>query len=170
MSPLRTGRVIPTSWSAHHQPVVTGSWNARCEVIDRTAGPPTGLGDDGGLAVVARDVPCRVQQQNTGGRGTQAPAGQTVTSRDYLIVVPLDVPVEWITGDRGHQIRITGTTAHGDPMLVGRRFDVVQVLTASEAWERDLICTDTQTQNTGETQGSGEVVEGWSQMPPSSWP
>ena len=144
---LRT-QIIPDAWAAHHRPVVEGSFTATCMVTSRAAGPPIGM-DDPVESVVAHSVPCRVQQQNAGGDGAGLVAGQELTTRRYLVVVPSALDIDWATGTKGHQVTVTSVRRDGDPMLVGRRFDVEQALTGSEVWERDLICTDNQTQNTG---------------------
>lgn len=145
---LRT-QVIPDGWAAHHRPVVEGSFTATCMITSRADGPPIGF-DEPVNSVVAHSVPCRVQQQNAGAAGALV-AGQELTVRQYLIVVPadLDLDLEWQAGTTGHQVMVTSVRPDGDPHLVGRRFDVDQVLTGSEVWERDLLCTDNQTQNTG---------------------
>ncbi|MCT1368404.1 DUF6093 family protein [Rothia sp. p3-SID1597] len=147
MAPLRSSRVIPTGWAAHHQPVATGTMTAVCRIWDRVVGPPVGLDGPGPDMLTARNVPCRVQELKSAGEGSAVPAGQEVTERRYLITVPVKTPVHFKTGTRGHQIEVTDVREDGDPMLVGRRFDVIQVMTGSEVWERDLVCIDNQTQN-----------------------
>ncbi|WP_288782259.1 DUF6093 family protein, partial [uncultured Kocuria sp.] len=116
-------------------------------IWDRVVGPPVGLDGPGPDMLTARNVPCRVQELKSAGEGSAVPAGQEVTERRYLITVPVKTPVHFKTGTRGHQIEVTDVREDGDPMLVGRRFDVIQVMTGSEVWERDLVCIDNQTQN-----------------------
>lgn len=147
MAPLRSTRVVPANWAAHHRPVAEETMTAVCRIWDRAAGPPVGLDGPGPDLLAAHRVPCRVQELKSAGEGTVQPAGQEVTERRYLITVPVTTAVYFKTGTRGHQIEITGTRENGDPMLTGRRFDVIQVMTGSEVWERDLICVDNQTQN-----------------------
>ncbi|MFI8595873.1 DUF6093 family protein [Rothia koreensis] len=145
--PLVNGKVFHPQWSTHHQPTAAGTMTGVCRVWDRSAGPPIGLDGPGPNVLQAHGVPCRVQELHSLGDSTGQAAGQEITQRRYLVTVPIDTPVWFKAGARGHQIEITRVTQGGDPMLKGRRFDVAQVLTGSEAWERDLICVDNQTQN-----------------------
>lgn len=148
--PLTSHGVFSEHWAAHHRPTAVSSMRARCEVIDRSTPPPSSLDDpDPGETIAATGVPCRVQQLNAGA-GTGAVAGQLLTTRDYLITLPMDTPVTWRAGEGGHRIRVTDPGPDGDPTLTGRRLDVTQVLTGSEIWERDLLCVDDLTQNRGE--------------------
>lgn len=112
---------------------------ARCTIDAAGSGQgtwneATGTFDPPARVVLHTDVPCRVQQQRQPQEANTA--GQSVTTHDYLVPVPVDV----LNVEVGHQVRIDVNP--DDPSLVGRRLIVTDVLRGSLAWERDLVCID----------------------------
>lgn len=141
--PLANTRVIPEGWSAHHQPVVAGSWTA--DVTIRPPGntqgefnPATGTYDDPQPHPAHYTGRARVQVEPMFA-GDREAGGQQVTVAGYLVVVDRDTS----TGTEvGHIVKVTGVDDNGDPALVGRELTVSGVAYGSLAWERDLTCTD----------------------------
>lgn len=139
MCPTPGSRVIPEGWSEHHRPVAVGSMTGRLDVLVTV--PRTSIRDEGGDALVAEGVPCRVQQLNRASNG--ATVSQEAHLRDYLVTVPVDTPVDFRAGADGHRLRITRADAQA---AVGLELTVKQVLKGSLLWELDLICEHNQTQ------------------------
>ena len=146
--PFPNARVIPASWSRHHQPVASGGMGAACVITDparltpgawdNTAGaygPPTPF------VVLPTDVAdedgwlCRVQRLL--GEQDSEQAGQESTVRQYLVQLddpnlstlpPIEV---------GYVLELV--SAPNDPQLVGVRMSVIDVQHGSERFTRDLI-------------------------------
>ncbi|WP_237185493.1 DUF6093 family protein [Rothia nasimurium] len=139
MSPIPGSRVVPAGWSERHRPVAVGSMTGRADVVVTV--PRTSILDEGGDALVAEGVPCRVQQLNRAANG--ATVGQEAHLRDYLVTVPVDTPVGFRAGADGHRLRITQADATA---AVGLELTIKQVLKGTLLWELDLICEHNQTQ------------------------
>lgn len=87
--------------------------------------------------------PCRVQELNASGRAV--PTDQPVFERDYLVSIPIDGAPEIRAGEQdGDYGKVTDCE---DPLLIGRILNVTDVQHGSLMFERDIICTDTLTQN-----------------------
>lgn len=134
MCPIPGSRVIPAKWSAHHRPVAVGTMTGRADVLKTVE--RTSILDDGGEAVIAQGVPCRVQQLNRAENG--ATPGQEAHTREYLVTLPADTPVDFQAGVDGHRLRITSADT---PTSVGMVLTVEQALKGSLLWELDLICS-----------------------------
>ena len=136
--PLPGTRLIPTDWSQHHQPAAESTMTSTCTISRRPTGTGTLDPNTGTVTnpatLVALDVPCRVQAVPARDR-TQDVAGQQVTQRDYMIAIPIDTPTVRVDD------LVTVTDGH-DPALTGRALRVVDVMLASEPWQRDLRCRD----------------------------
>lgn len=90
----------------------------------------------------AADVPCRVQALVS---ATAAEAvTQQVTTRRYLVTLPLSRVPDLTVADTGPYVTLTGYKPghEGDPHLIGRRLKVVDVQRGTLVWERDLVCLD----------------------------
>lgn len=145
--PLPSTRMIDPRWSAHHQPAVETSFNARVAIVDpnRTVpgvwdeetlsyGPPTPWYVAGGPGEArpewAGGVPCRIQRQRDDRALEQA--GQNSTVRLYLIQFPADLP------DVEVGYVATVTDALNDPHLVGEDLVAADVMHGSERFNRDI--------------------------------
>jgi hypothetical protein len=144
VSPFPNHKVISADWSAHHRPVVEGTWTGACTI--RQPGVTKGAFDDdtGTYETTPHDPhytgKCRVQAR-ADLTGQREAAGQQVTLGDYLVVVDLAESVQTAVG---HVVKITAVDDNGDPDLVGRELTVAGVALGTLAWERDLACTDDQ--------------------------
>lgn len=134
--------VIPSDWSAHHRPVVEGTFTAEVEIREPggTPGPR-----DPGTGVVP--VTPHAAHYADGARIQVAPvfsaerdsAGQEITVAGYLVVVNRDTSAQT---EVGHVVKVTAVDDNGDPALVDRELTVSGVAYGSLSWERDLICID----------------------------
>ena len=138
--PLAGSRVIPAAWSDHHRPTAESAMTGTCEIL--LPGPRETLDESAG-EMFWGEFPCRVQQHNGQGADSIA-AGQEVQQRQYLVALPVECGIDFITGTTGHVIHVL---SGNDPFIVGRRLNVVQVLYGNETWQRDLLCRDVLTQN-----------------------
>lgn len=160
--PFDTTRVIPKGWSAHHQSVVEGSFNARVRIVDpnRTTpgpwdeealayGPSTPHYVAGGPTDTHPDwqdgVPCRIQRQRDDRQVVQA--GQAGAIRFYLIQLPAALPDVEV----GHVATVTA--AHNDPHLVGQELVATDAMHGSERFNRDIVWVHNQ-QPPNTTQGA----------------
>jgi hypothetical protein len=138
--PFPGTKVIPTGWSAHHQPVAAGGMNAEVTIGTRgdTAYDPD---TDSTIASWSQEYagPARIQAL------TQAEvhdlAGQAVVGRPYLVQLDArKAGADKVTsGMRTHV-----TVAVNDAQMVGDNLWVVDVQMGSERFTRDLVCTDNQ--------------------------
>lgn len=140
--PFDNTRVIPEGWSAHHQPVVAGTWTAEVEI----RAPGGTEGDFDPETGIRETVP--YEPHHTGKARFQVEpifaadretGGQQVSVAGYLVVVDRDGSV---ATEVGHLVKVTGVDENGDPALVGRPLTVTGVAYGSLAWERDLTCID----------------------------
>jgi hypothetical protein len=116
---------------------------ATIQWFHRGAPEPWPIPDDWAGPEPFHTSPCRVQQLNASNRAL--PAEQPVFDRDYLVSIPIDGAPEIRAGEQdGDYGKVT---ACDDPLLIGRILNVTDVQHGSLMWERDLICTDTLTQN-----------------------
>lgn len=142
MSPLPNTRVIPTGWSAHHRPVVEGTWTGTCTI--RRPGVVKGDFDEETLTYESTPHDphytgkCRVQVQPIFS-GDREAAGQKVTVAGYLVAVDLATSDQTKVDD---VVKVTGIDDNGDPTLVGRELTVSGVARGTLAWERDLTAID----------------------------
>lgn len=146
--PFPSTRVIPKDWSAHHQRVVEGAFNARMMITDPsktlpgewdpdtgTYGPPTPFIVAGGPSDARVDwragVPCRIQQ-NKDERAIEQ-ADQALVIRLYLIQFPVDIPL--------FEVGFVGTVTDcpNDPLFEGEQLVVSDRMHGSEAFNRDLV-------------------------------
>ena len=136
--PFPGSKVIPSGWSAHHQPVAEGTMTGACTIRDPKATVTGPFDPDTGTFPKAPAPPyytgaCRAQQQRQPQEATTG--GEEITTHDYLVPVPASV-----TGVKlGHVVKITAAV---DASLVGRVLQVTDIQRGSEIWERDLICID----------------------------
>lgn len=138
--PLHGTKVIPSGWSAHHQPTVALAMTAVVDITRPGTGKPNRDEDTGEIIPPARtdvavDEPARIQPMPTAERVVEV-AGKLVTLRGYLVQVRVEVG-EVKVGDT-----VTVRQALGDPQLAGRVLRVRDVPYASESWSRDLVCED----------------------------
>ncbi|MDI3330700.1 MAG: DUF6093 family protein [Micrococcus sp.] len=143
---LPNHQAIPAGWADHHRPVAVSTMTGICKV-NGPDGPPVWPSETPSPGeTYAIDVPCRVQQQV--GEQTVEAAAQQVSTKDYLVTLPLDAFPDLPVTDEGPYVTVTGyKPGHdGDPTLIGRRLKVTSVQRGTLVWERDLICTDDLTQ------------------------
>lgn len=146
MAPLPNHHVIPTGWAAAHRPVAVSTMTGvgdlhaadlppRYPATEPTPGPR-----------YATALPCRVQQLEREQDATAA--GQQVTTRQYLVTLPVsEVPAVGLAlNASGPWFTLTGylpgRAQDGDPSLVGRALKVISIQRGTLLWERDLICED----------------------------
>jgi hypothetical protein len=141
MSPLPGWSVVPAQWAEHHRPTAEASFTARIAFYHAGEPEPWPLPEGWTGQTAFHEADCRIQQLNR--EGVTAAAGQPTNLHDYLVVVPISTPT--IQPGEGGDYGIVVSAS--DPLLVGRRLDVRDVQHGSLMWERDLICTDNQTQN-----------------------
>lgn len=157
--PFNTTTTIPEGWSAHHQPVVEGAFNARVTIVDPnrtvpgawdeetlTYGPPTPWYVAGGPAEDRPEwqggVPCRIQRQRDDRAVEQAGQGSAI--RFYLVQFPADLP------DVKVGYVATVTAAMNDGHLVGEQLEATDVTHGSERFNRDIVWVhNQQPPNTG---------------------
>lgn len=137
--PLPGTRVIHDRFSEHHRPVSTGSMKARCTITRAGTGPgtyneSTGKTDPPAPTPVGTAQRCRVQARAATDRVAKV-GDQLLTLRGYLVSLPHDAPDV-------HVDDLVTITAADDALLVGRVLKVLDVVYASEQWERDLTCED----------------------------
>lgn len=143
MSPLPGYKVIPDGWAEHHRPVANSTMTATIEWFHRGEPEPWPLPEGWTGPAPFHTSACRVQELTSSGRAV--PAEQPVTERRYLVAVPIDGTPEIRAGEAdGDYGKVTAAT---DPLLIGRILNVADVQHGSLMWERDLVCTDTLTQN-----------------------
>jgi hypothetical protein len=127
--------VIPKGWSEHHRPVPAGASTATVTVTraaaggtwDASTGTVTG-GDSSTIHAGTARIQALLRQPTS-----PDAAGQTISARDYLVVVN-DITVDIRKGDRVH------VDTSEDPNLTGRDLTVDEVQRGSLVWERDLTC------------------------------
>lgn len=146
--PFDTTRIIPTGWSANHAQNIPTSYNAKIAISDparTTTGPldpTTGTYPDRALHYIAggpgdinplwrQGVPCRIDERPGGSDAEQA--GQLLTTREYLVQLPFDVP-DIEVGYVG-----TVTAAPNDTHLVGVTLTATDVIHGSERFNRDVV-------------------------------
>lgn len=139
---LPNHQVIPPGWQDLHRPVAESTMTGICKVHGPDAPPVWPAVEPSPGHTYASDAPCRVQALVS---ATEAEAvTQQVTTRRYLVTLPLSrVPALAVT-DKGPWVTLTGYKPghEGDPHLVGRRLKVVDVQRGTLVWERDLVCVD----------------------------
>lgn len=140
---LPNTRVIPAGWAEHHRPTANGTMTATIEWFHRGQPEPYELPEGWTGPEPFHTSPCRVQELNASGRAV--PTEQPVFERDYLVSIPIDGAPEIRAGEQdGDYGKVT---ACDDPLLIGRILNVTDVQHGSLMFERDIVCTDTLTQN-----------------------
>lgn len=135
-------RVIPTDWSAHHQPAVLGTMTAAV-AIRHPGGTPGAFDEETGERGTTQHDPhytgqARIQAQPV--IGTDRTTGeQKVTVAGYLVVVSRDASAATQVDD---VLKVTAVDANGDPALVGRELRITGVAYGALTWERDLTALD----------------------------
>jgi hypothetical protein len=143
VSPLPGHRVFPSGWAQHHRPTVNGTMTATIAWFHRGTPEPYELPEGWTGPEPFHTSPCRVQELNASGRAV--PTDQPVFERDYLVSIPIEGAPEIRAGEQdGDYGKVTDCE---DPLLVGRILNVTDVQHGSLMFERDIICTDTLTQN-----------------------
>ena len=143
---LPNHQVIPPGWEQAHRPVAVSTMTGVCRVHGPDGPPAWPSETPSSGPVYASDVPCRVQALVS---STEAEAvTQKVTTRRYLVTLPVSRVPDLTVTDTGPWVTVTGYQPgyEGDPHLVGRRLKVVDVQRGTLLWERDLICSDDLTQ------------------------
>ncbi|PYG00165.1 hypothetical protein SAMN05216184_104104 [Georgenia satyanarayanai] len=139
--PFPSTRVIHPDWSAHHQPVATGTLTGRCTITAPTAAAAGGWDPQTGPTTPADPGPgaqvhvgaFRAQALTTREQSRDA-AGQDVSPRAYLFAVAADAAETPV----GARVRVD--ECPDDPQLVGKVLTVTGVTHASHRFERDLYC------------------------------
>lgn len=136
--PLPGTRVIPKSWSAHHQPVAAGALNGSCLVYDPDLAT-TGWDPATESVTVVEGVPIYegpfALMATQSDRSTQQ-ADDIVRSREYLARFPAGVP--WMR--EGLLIKVVD--GHADTSANGRVLHVVDAQLGTERFQRDVIVRD----------------------------
>ena len=136
--PLPGHRIIPSNWSAHHQPVAAATMTSECTIQRVSDGPapfPLPPDWDGGTPTIWAGS-CRLQQLNR--EQSVDVAGQPTQGRHHLIGFPYDPtnPLPLLrVGERGDVVHISG-----------REYTLMQRLDSSEEWQHDFIASGNQTQ------------------------
>lgn len=138
--PFDTTRVIHPDWSQRHRAAAEGGMTATVR-IDRP-----GSGDDwtpSGVTPADPADPIWTGQARVQALPSQmheaVTAGQEVTTRDYLVALPADVPPIAV-GDRGDLVTVTASP--DDQQLVGRPMRFVDIQHGSVLWQRNLVARD----------------------------
>ncbi|HEY9356494.1 MAG TPA: DUF6093 family protein [Arthrobacter sp.] len=139
---LPNTRVIPANWAEHHRAAAIGTHTAEVQWFHRGTPEPYPLPEDWAGPEPFHTCTANVQKLNASNRAL--PAEQPVFDRDYLVSIPMDAPEIRAGEQDGDYCKVT---ASSDPLLIGRTLNVTDVQHGSLMWERDLICTDTLTQN-----------------------
>ena len=140
--PFASTRMIPTGWSAHHQPGMVTAFNATITITDpartipgvfdpatMTSGPPTVFY----VAGETDPVPVRIQRLRE--ENEQSQAGQDVPTRLYLLQAPADLPAI----DVGYEVTVV--TATNDADLVGETMKITDTQHGSERFTRDFVAS-----------------------------
>lgn len=140
---LPNTRVIPEAWAEHHRGAANGTHTSEVAWFHRGAPEPWPLPEGWTGPEPFHSCTANVQKLNASNRAI--PADQPISDRDYLVSIPIDGAPEIRAGEQdGDYCKVTAST---DPLLIGRTLNVTDVQHGSLMWERDLICTDTLTQN-----------------------
>lgn len=135
--PLPNTRVIPSSWSARHQPTSAAAMTATVAVtrpgVGETYDPVTGTTIPA-AATAVWSGPARIQAITSDAR-VQILAGQLTAPRAYYVGLPLPDSEIVRIGD------LVNITSCEDDALTGRVLRVADVAGASLVWQRDLTCT-----------------------------
>lgn len=147
VSPLPSGRVIPDGWASRHiRAVGVGAMRGKCRIESAPDGPapwPLPEGWEPAGAVLAADVPCRVQRINRAGTGAQGDQVQEV--REYQVTVPVELVPDLDPTASGPWVVIESSP--DDPHAAGARLLVRDMYLGTEVAERVLICRHNQTQD-----------------------
>lgn len=138
VSPLPATRVIPPGWSDWHVPVAAGGMTGVCQVIREGAGvvwDPVLEEMTPAPGVVVYDGPVRVQRLD-GDTLPSETAGDVTGESRYLVAVRKVCP--WVP----RNTQIVFTAVPNDSSLVGMVMYVGRVLSGTERWQRDLICSE----------------------------
>lgn len=132
-------RIIPERWEAWHQPVAEGQMTGACR-ITRPVEPGT-FDEAAGRStypepLVLYDGACRFQASQRLNLD-RAVGDAQVTVHRYQVALPVAVDGLRIND----QVNVTGCTS--DPGFVGSVLRVVDILSGSLLWQRDLVCDDT---------------------------
>lgn len=141
MSPLPGWQVIPPRWSEHHRPTAESAFTAEVAFYHQGTPEPWPIPDGWTPEPAFYTTEARIQQLNRA--GVTSVADQPTNLHDYLVAIPVSAP-EIAPGEGGDFCIVLSAK---DPLLVGRRLDVRDILHGSEVWQRDLVCTDNLTQN-----------------------
>lgn len=139
-------RVIPTDWSAHHRPLLTGTRDATV-TLRRPGGTPGEFNEATGtypsvpfpayFGLGATEANARIQVLSVGDQERLA-AEQQVTTLGYAVMI--DHAVDGM--QLNDVVTVTAMDNNGDPWLVGREMSVEAIEGGSLHWERRLLCTD----------------------------
>ncbi|GAA3399406.1 DUF6093 family protein [Pseudarthrobacter polychromogenes] len=140
--PLPNTRVIPANWAEHHRGAATGTQTAVVEWFHRGAPEPWPLPDGWTGPEPFHQCTANVQQINTVTGALVA--DQPLQERKYLVSIPMDAPEIRAGEQDGDFCKVT---ASSDPLLIGRTLNATDVQHGALMWERDIVCTDTLTQN-----------------------
>lgn len=138
MAPLPGGRLIPTGWAAHHEPVARATMTATVALqVTGTAGgwDPTTGPNPGTTTTTLWAGPARIQRADTQ-QGDTTAAGQDITGAAYLVTLPKTAPAPQV----GTRVKVTTPGPNADPHMAGTVLTVRSVTTGSLTWELDLLC------------------------------
>lgn len=134
--------VFHRDWSAHNRPTAGLQCTAACVitrpsteagVFDPVTGKTTLL-----PPVTVYTGPCRVQSATSLQPSEEVFAGESVQVVDYRVTLPW--PVDGLQVDD----RVQVTESLEDPSLLAVELRVRQIVRGTLAWQRDLICDETQ--------------------------
>lgn len=139
--PRPGSKVIHPDFEARHQLTAEGTQTAACVITRTPAAPGTVSYDTATGRSVYPDPttvytgPCRLQREVRSQDHARDVGGRQVTSRRYLLTVPLDAAEVQVND-------IVEMTAATDPQTVGRRLRVTDVRAGSLLWQRAMSCEE----------------------------
>ncbi len=132
--------VVPGDWEAHHIPTVDRTRQIDAMLYsgpsygeDRYVYDPETDSEQLNTGTLLWEGMIRLQRMERGGGGQES-GGQTVTTGDYLGVLPDPIPVVTV----GMYVAILGPSA----LEQGTILRVADVIKGSLRWERDLVLTE----------------------------
>lgn len=146
MTPFDTTKTVPAGWSRHHASAATGGMNATVTVRRPDGAPaynPATDDTEQPYVVLYDRGPARIQELLSSRAADSA--GQEVTGRSYLVALDALHPGADLLRLADGPLEVRVDVAPNDALLGEEVLYVLDVMLGSERFERDLICSDNQT-------------------------